>query len=155
MELKREYEQDFHHWIEHHITLLRSGRFNEIDVEHLIEELESMAGRDRNELVSRLKILIAHLLKWQFQLQQLNEQWQEFDGRSWRRSIIEQRSQLADLLENIPSLKHHLSESVNLAYPKAVNLAIDETKLPKSLFPKTCPYTVEQLVDKEFYPPSE
>ncbi|NJO17146.1 MAG: DUF29 domain-containing protein [Thioploca sp.] len=155
MELKLEYEQDFHQWIKHHITLLRNGRFEEIDVEHLIEELEGMAKRDRNELVSHLKILIAHLLKWQFQLQQLNEKWQEFDGRSWQRSIIEQRSQIADLLENIPSLKSHLSESVKLAYPKAVSLAIDETKLPRSLFPQFCPYTVEQLVDREFYPPSE
>ncbi|BAP54519.1 hypothetical protein THII_0222 [Thioploca ingrica] len=155
MELKREYEQDFHQWIEHHITLLRSGRFNEIDVEHLIEELEGMAGRNKHELISRLIGLIAHLLKWQFQLKQLSERWQEFDGRSWRRSIIEQRYQIAYLLESIPSLTNYLSESVNLAYPKAVNLAIDETKLPKSLFPKTCPYTVEQLIDKEFYPPSE
>jgi hypothetical protein len=69
MNWKLEYEQDFHQWIEHHLTLLRAGRLNEIDVEHLIEELEGMAGRDRNELVSQLKILIAHLLKWQFQLQ--------------------------------------------------------------------------------------
>jgi hypothetical protein len=155
MELKREYEQDFHQWIEHHITLLRSGRFNEIDVEHLIEELEGMAGRNKHELISRLIVLIAHLLKWQFQLKQLSERWQEFDGRSWRRSIIEQRYQIAYLLESIPSLTNYLSESLNLAYPKAVNLAIDETKLPQSLFPKTCPYTVEQLIDKEFYPPSE
>ncbi|BAP54684.1 hypothetical protein THII_0387 [Thioploca ingrica] len=101
MNWKLEYEQDFHQWIEHHITLLRDGRLNEIDVEHLIEELEGMAGRDRNELVSRLKILIAHLLKWQFQLQQLSERWKEFDGRSWQRSIIEQRSEIADQLGRV------------------------------------------------------
>jgi hypothetical protein len=56
MNLSVEYQRDFHKWIEHHVTLLREGRFNEIDVEHLIGELEDMAGRDRNELVSRLKI---------------------------------------------------------------------------------------------------
>ena len=154
MNLKLEYEQDFHQWIEHHITLLRAGRLNEIDVEHLIEELEGMAGRDRNELVSRLKILIAHLLMWQFQLQQLSERWKEFDGRSWQRSIIEQRSEIADQLENIPSLKNNLNELVALAYPKAVKLSVKETKLPSSTFPRDCPYTIEQLLNDDFYPES-
>lgn len=154
MNLKLEYEQDFHQWIEHHITLLRDGRLNEIDVEHLIEELEGMAGRDRNELVSRLKILIAHLLKWQFQLQQLSERWKEFDGRSWQRSIIEQRSEIADQLENIPSLKNNLNELIALAYPKAVKLSVKETKLPSSTFPRDCPYTIEQLLNDDFYPES-
>jgi len=154
MNLKLEYEQDFHQWIEHHITLLRAGRLNEIDVEHLIEELEGMAGRDRNELLSRLKILIAYLLKWQFQLQQLTEKWKEFDGRSWQRSIIEQRSEIADQLENIPSLKNHLNELVALAYPKAVKLSVKETQLPLSTFPRDCPYTVEQLLNDDFYPES-
>jgi Domain of unknown function DUF29 len=154
MNWKLEYEQDFHQWIEHHITLLRDGRLNEIDVEHLIEELEGMAGRDRNELVSRLKILIAHLLKWQFQLQQLSERWKEFDGRSWQRSIIEQRSEIADQLENIPSLKNNLNELVALAYPKAVKLSMKETKLPSSTFPHDCPYTIEQLLNDDFYPES-
>jgi len=154
MNWKLEYEQDFHQWIEHHITLLRDGRLNEIDVEHLIEELEGMAGRDRNELVSRLKILIAHLLMWQFQLQQLSERWKEFDGRSWQRSIIEQRSEIVDQLENIPSLKNHLNELVALAYPKAVKLSVKETKLPSSTFPRDCPYTIEQLLNDDFYPES-
>lgn len=154
MNWKLEYEQDFHQWIEHHITLLRAGQLNEIDVEHLIEELEGMAGRDRNELVSRLKILIAHLLKWQFQLQQLSERWKEFDGRSWQRSIIEQRSEIADQLENIPSLKNNLNELVALAYPKAVKLSVKETKLPSSTFPRDCPYTIEQLLNDDFYPES-
>jgi hypothetical protein len=154
MNWKLEYEQDFHQWIEHHIALLRDGRLNEIDVEHLIEELEGMAGRDRNELVSRLKILIAHLLKWQFQLQQLSERWKEFDGRSWQRSIIEQRSEIADQLENIPSLKNNLNELVALAYPKAVKLSVKETKLPSLTFPRDCPYTIEQLLNDDFYPVS-
>lgn len=74
-----------------------------IDVELLIDELESMAKRDRHELVSHLIILIAHLLKWQFQLKQLAEQ--TFQGSSWRASIIEQRMYIERQLELSPSLK--------------------------------------------------
>ena len=149
------YENNFHDWINQHITLLRTGRFAEIDVEHLVEELEGMANRDRNELVSHLVILIAHLLKWQFQLQQLTERWKEFRGGSWQSSIIEQRYRINEQLENLPSLQNYLNEAIVKAYPKAVILAVDETNLPKRTFPSACPYSFEQLLNKNFYPNSD
>jgi hypothetical protein len=152
MDLKCEYDQNFHQWIEHHIALLREGRFNEIDTDHLIEELEDMARRDRDELVSRLVVLSAHLLKWQFQLGQLSEWWKEFDGRSWRRSIIEQRHEILRQLRNKPSLNSYLPDAVIEAYPDALGSAIEETNLPESIFPQTCPYPLELLLDNKFYP---
>ena len=152
--LALEYEQDFHSWIEKHINLLKTGNVNDLDKEHLIEELEGMANRDRNELVSHLVILIAHLLKWQFQLNQLNERWGEFKGSSWRASIIEQRYRVKDQLESIPSLKRNLEEAVIKAYSKAVSLAAKEAGFPPKTFPKECPYSVEQLLGDDFYPNS-
>jgi hypothetical protein len=152
MSLALEYERDFDSWIQQHIALLKQGRVNEIDVDNLIEELEDMSKSDKRELTSHFKILIAHLLKWQFQLSQLSERWREFDGRSWRATIVEQRSEIADQLEQSPSLKRKLSESVIKAYPKAVEIAVDETGLPKSTFPESCPYTIDQLLDRKFYP---
>ena len=76
MKFQALYETDFYRWIFHNIELLKQQRFSEIDVDLLIDELESMAKRDKRELVSHFIILIAHLLKWQFQLKQLTEQWQ-------------------------------------------------------------------------------
>ncbi len=149
------YEQDFSGWINQHIALLKTSRFQELDIDHLIEELEGMAIRDRNELVSHLKILIAHLLKWQFQLKQLSERWEEFKGSSWRSSIIEQRSEIRDQLENNLSLKRQLTEAVAKAYPKAVSLAVKETGLVAKTFPKECPYLIEQLLEDDFYPHPE
>jgi len=150
--LALEYEQDFHSWIEKHIHLLKTGQIHDLDKEHLIEELEGMANRDRNELVSHLVILITHLLKWQFQLTSLAEHWKEFEGKSWRNSIIEQRYRVANQLDNIPSLKNKLEEAVAKAYPKAVALAVKETGLPSKGFPKQCPYSIEQLCNDDFYP---
>jgi hypothetical protein len=132
--------------------LLREGRFNEIDTDHLIEELEDIARRDRDELVSCLVVLIAHLLKWQFQLGQLSDRWKEFDGRNWRRSIIEQRHEILRQLRNKPSLNSYLPDAVIEAYPDALESAVEETNLPESTFPQTCPYLLEQLLDKKFYP---
>lgn len=138
------YDQDFYGWIQHNIALLRQGRWAEIDTEILIEELDSMGRRDRHELVSHLMILIAHLLKWQYQA--------EHRSRSWRSSIIEQRFQITRQLELSLSLKLFLEEAVKEAYPDGMDIAMKETRLPKSTFPHTCPYTLEQLFDDEFYP---
>lgn len=151
-DLQLEYEQDFHRWIERHIELLRTGNIAELDREHLIEELEGMANRDKNALVSHLKILLMHLLKWQFQLSEFKERWSEFTGKSWRNTILEQRSEIHDQLESIPSLKNQLADLVVKAYPKAVNLAVMETGLPRKTFPLDCPYSVKQLLDDDFYP---
>jgi hypothetical protein len=154
MNLKLEYEQDFQLWIEHHITLLKQGRFNEIDAEHLIEELADMGKSNRHELESRLLVLIAHLLKWQIQLPMMKTPtiYQDYDGKSCRTTIIEQRSRIAYSLENMPSLKPKMPAAVTKIYPKAVAFAIKETQLPQEYFPAECPYTIEQLLDDDFYP---
>ncbi len=97
-----------------------------------------------SELVSRLKILFAHLLKWQYQ--------PIYRCSSWQGSIVEQRSQLNDLIKANPGLKPYLSEAVTLAYPDAVELACEETGLLATTFPKVCPYLPEQALVKGFYP---
>ena len=149
--LQQAYETNFEHWISQHIELLKADKLNELDTEHLIEELEGMAKqRDRTELISHLKILLAHLLKWQFQLNQLSEQWAEFIEKSWRNSIIEQRSEIQDQLEENPSLQNYLEQALQKAYPKAVSLAKKETGL--NCFPAQCPYQIQQILDDDFYP---
>jgi hypothetical protein len=149
------YEQDFYGWIEHHINLLRQGKLAEIDSELLIAELESMANQDKNTLASRFIILIAHLLKWQYQFTELTERWGHFTGASWQGSIREQRAKIEFQLENNPSLKNYLSEAVAKAYPRALALAAKETGIAKAIFPQECPYSLEQLLDDDFYPTSE
>jgi len=151
-DLTIEYEQDFDTWLDSHIRLLRQKRFSELDVAHLIEELEDMGKSRKAELESRLVILIAHLLKWQFEFHTLKKQWQEWEGKSWRNTIIEQRFQISRTLRKNPSLKAYLSQALQEAYPDAVYLAIKETELPQKTFPNICPYTLEQVLDEDFYP---
>jgi hypothetical protein len=155
MQTQSLYEKDFYAWIYHNIELVKAKKWDEIDADLLIEELESMAKRDRHELISHLAILIAHLLKWQFQFKQLSEKWQEFDGRSWKRSIIEQRDQVESQLQMSPSLKPYFDDAIQKAYSRAVKIAAKETKLPVKTFPTICPYSIEQLLDDDFYPESE
>lgn len=144
MNIQTLYDSDFNSWIQQHITLLKESRFNEIDAIHLIEELEDMAKTNRSELVNRFVILIAHLLKWQFQL--------EKQGNSWSSTIDEQRDQINAQLAEHPSLKPYVTEAIEKSYNRAVKLASKETKLSLQAFPTHCLYTQKQLLDEDFYP---
>ncbi|MCF7978220.1 MAG: DUF29 domain-containing protein, partial [Chromatiaceae bacterium] len=132
------YQTDYATWAQRNAELLREHRFDEIDIEHLLEELSDMSKSDRRELRSRLLVLLAHLLKWEYQYGQLSERWREFDGRSWRSTIVEQRKQLSDLLKQSPGLKGLLADTIEATYPDAVELAGDETGVSTESFPELC-----------------
>ncbi len=138
------YETDFHAWIENQAAILKSGKLASLDVQHLIEELDSMSARERRELINRLSVLLAHLLKWQYQP----------DRRctSWRLTINEQRRQLALLLDDNPSLAKRISEFLPRSYQNATRAALDETGFLKSPFPMECAYAMTEIMDEGFWP---
>jgi len=138
------YDADFYAWIQAQASALRAGKLGTLDVENLIEEIEDMGKRQKQELRSRLKVLFMHLLKWQYQ--------PGLQSRSWQLTIEEQRISLADhLLEN-PSLKAELPQACEKAYRYAVLAAAKETGLSKSAFPPACPWTFEQAMNDDFWP---
>jgi hypothetical protein len=138
------YEQDFYAWTRHNAQLLREGKLAEIDIENIAEELESMGKSEKRELINRLIVLLAHLLKWQFQ--------PEHRSSSWNGTIIEQRRQIKRLLQDSPSLKRLLNAELNESYLDAILDAANDTGMPQATFPPACPYTLEQLLDNGFYP---
>jgi hypothetical protein len=139
-----DYEQDLVLWYERQIELLRERRFDQIDVEHLIEELQGAMNKERRELGSRLEVLLMHLLKCQFQHYRVSG--------SWLGTFAEQRSGIADLLEASPSLRATFIHVATKKYPTAVRRAMHETRLPKSVFPVANPYSAQQLLDLDFVP---
>ncbi|MFO7639964.1 MAG: DUF29 domain-containing protein [Candidatus Competibacteraceae bacterium] len=144
---KAPYEGDFYGWTQEQASLLRAGRLAELDVEHLIEEIESMGRSERRQLTNRFELLLMHLLKWHYQLDR-----REIDGKSWLRTIREQRRKIPKLIRDNPSLQSLLEECVRDAYEDARFAASDETGLLVSAFPELCPYTLEQILDGEFLP---
>jgi hypothetical protein len=139
-----QYDRDFYAWLNEQAALLRSGRLAELDIENLAEEIESMGRSEKRELVSRLKILILHLLKWQYQ--------PDRRGASWRSSVYNARDALVDLLSDSPSLKSQLAAAIRTAYPRAVRDAAAETALEAAIFPSSCPWSFTQLSDPDFWP---
>ena len=142
--IKTDYDTDFLVWLESQAELLRAKQFDRLDLEHLIEELESMASKERHEFKNRIVQLMMHLLKWKVQPDHISG--------SWLRSIREQRYSIADLMEEMPSLKPLLDNYIARNYARAVSLAADETHLPESAFPATMPFTKEQLLDPDYLP---
>lgn len=138
------YNTDFYGWTKEQADLLRSGSLGQLDTQNLLEEIESMGNSQRSELESRLEVLFLHLLKWVFQ--------PSHRGRSWQLTIAEQRRKVARRLSKSPSLKRELDEMTTDAYGDAILSAARETGMDENTFPKSCPWSFEQIMDSEFYP---
>lgn len=138
------YDKDLYTWSLEQANLLRQRKFDEIDLEHIIEEIEDMSKSERRALQSFLETLLMHLLKWQFQ--------PAYQGRSWKFTIIEQRKRIESHLEENPGLKSKLPELIKKAYGYAVTGAIRETGLSMKVFPKECPWSYQQFINPDFWP---
>ena len=110
------YETDFYAWTLEQAKLLKQGELNQLDILNLIEEIESLGKREKQELRNRLGILIGHLLKWEYQ--------SDKRSNSWKATIREQRRRIKEHLQENPSLKSYLSEAVISGYQDGVDLAI-------------------------------
>lgn len=140
----RKYDADFHAWTHEQAALLRTGRLSEIDVEHIAEEIETLGRGERRELVTRLSVLLLHLLKWAYQ--------PERRGKSWELTIKEQRRQLARHLRDNPSLGAWSDQAMADAYGDAVLRAELEMNVARDMLPGECPYLFEQALDEAFWP---
>ena len=138
------YENDFYAWANEQAALLRAGKLDASDIEHIALEIESMGKTEKRELISRLAVLLLHLLKWQFQ--------SGLRGNSWRYSIIVQRRDIARHLSDNPSLRSKLDEAIEDAYGNARYSAAGETGLPEQTFPVDCRYSFDQIMDQTFWP---
>ena len=138
------YEEDLVVWMERQIELLRMRKFEQLDLENLLEELEGMVRSERRGLRSRLEVVMLHLLKYQFQPARRT--------RSWLATLGEQRRKIALMLEDSPSLRGTLCDYMDAGYPSVVKRAASQTGLRPAVFPASCPYTVEQLLDEDFLP---
>lgn len=138
------HDRDFYAWSIEQAALLREGRIAEANLAAIAEEIESMGKTEKRELVSRLTVLLLHLLKWERQPQ----------GRenSWRLSIANARDEIADLLGDNPSLTAVIDEVTASAYRYARRKAAIETDMGEEAFPPQCPWSFAEAVDAGFWP---
>jgi len=138
-------DDDFALWAAEQAALLGGGRFDRVDIENVVGELEFLGNSQKSEIENRLKVLLTHLLKWQFQPTERSNRWMA--------TLIEQRTEISEVVRRSPSLKHHPAQALGgRTYEIAMLRASGETGLPKSAFPETCPYSIEQILDPDFLP---
>jgi hypothetical protein len=140
------YEKDIVAWANEQANFIRSGRFELLDLEHIAEEIEDVGKSEQRELENRMAILLAHLLKWQYQPARR--------GASWQKTIKVQRTQVNRRIQKTPSFKHTLQDTEwwEDTWGDAITQASKETGIELTVFPEICPWTPEQILDLEFFP---
>jgi Domain of unknown function DUF29 len=138
------YESDFYAWTQQQAQVLQAEDFAELDLPNLIEELEAMGRSQKSQLANRLRVLLMHLLKLQYQPGRAS--------KSWRHTIREQRRRLELLLDDNPSLCREVPDRIVYAYARAREDASDETGLAIEIFPTVCSYSVEQIFATNWLP---
>lgn len=141
---KIDYETDIVAWSREQAQWLKVGRFDQLDLEHLAEEIEDVGKSEQRELASRMAVLLAHLLKWQHQPGRR--------GASWEVTIRNQRKGIIRRLHKTPSLKADLQEPEwwEGVWDDATAQAAEETGL--SSFPEYCPWSAEQVLGLDWLP---
>ena len=135
------YEQDFGLWAEQMADLLASGRFSELDIENLVEEVRDLSKRERDRLLASLRLILHHLLKWDYQPQRRS--------RGWLGTIQQERANIRLYLDDSASLKRYLTdESLFKLYAVACADAFRETGLE---FPPVCPYGIEDILNRSLH----
>lgn len=138
------YEQDFYLWLAETVQLLKTGKFEKLDVENLIEEIESMGRSEKKSVESNLEVVLVHLLKYKYQ--------PDKRSTSWRITLLEHRRRLQRDFKISPSLRRYFLETLADCYQGARKLASVETEIVITTFPLECPFTVEQVLDEDFLP---
>jgi Domain of unknown function DUF29 len=138
------YDKDYYLWIETTAKQLQERKFLEIDIDNLVEEIESMGRSEKSALKSNLVVVLIHLLKWQYQ--------SSLRSNSWKSSIREHRRRLRDALQDSPSLKPYLIEVFGECYQDAREQAADETGLPLESFPVIPLLSSNETLNSDFLP---
>ncbi len=143
------YDEDFVLWSKEQAEALRAaarGGSNEpLDFENLAEEIEDLGKSTRRELMSRLLVVLEHLLK-------LEHSTATEPRAGWEETIERERSNIEDLLEESPSLRGDLPSMIDKARSRAARLAArslgSRGEAGAELSPP--PYSVEEVLGDWF-----
>jgi hypothetical protein len=142
--MNSDYASDYQAWLAQTARLIREGRWQELDAEHLAEEVEDLGKSERRGIASQLTRLLVHLLKWRHQPERRSD--------SWRDSIADARLQIQLALEDSPSLRPYPAEQLDTCYRKARRAAAKQTGLAPERFPDSCPFMLADMLSEDWLP---
>ncbi len=162
-DLKELYEKDFYLWVYENLRLLREGKYDQVDWEHLLEEIEDMGISERKSLRSYIEVILEHMYK----LDSLRR-YSKYDtdirqgGRGWEKSIINASRKVNVIVRDNPSLLQHLEDITRDAWEIVRGEIMDfikflemdgiiDSKTKRELLrsiPEELPYTMEEIADR-------
>ena len=140
------YESDVVAWANEQAALIRAGLFTQLDFKHIAEEIEDVGKSEQRELASRMAVLLAHLLKWQYQPSRRS--------KSWQFTLVTQRKEIAYGLAEAPSLRGKFNDAkwLEILWAKARTQAEAETGLDVDTFPDVCPWLISDVLGEGWLP---
>ena len=143
-DLKQLYDVDDAQWLEETVSLLKKHQFQQLDLDHLIEELEDLGREKKNAVASLLEQIIRHLLLLQYWTTEA-----EYNAVHWQEEIYTFRTQLGRKVTT--NLRNYLEKELNSIYQDALGFVKIKT-INSVVFPPDCPYSLEQLLDRSWLP---
>jgi len=148
------YEQDLYAWTQEQVALMREGAVHELDLEHLIEEMEDVGHSQQDKLASHLLVLLTHLLKLLLAARHLPQDYARA-ARGWRLTCQAQRLQITKVLRRNPRLRPAVPAELADAYAVARLDAARDLPLDEALLPAPCPWGDQEVLDTDFWPEGE
>ena len=134
------YDEDFAAWIAAQAMLLREGRFGELDLENLIDEVEGVGKSEFRSFYHAIELILLHMMKWDYQT--------ERQGRSWRTTINTQRDEVLEILNENPSYQARIDEAIARAYRSVPSAVETATTIPAERLPRICPYSWQDIMTR-------
>ncbi|MDM9584160.1 DUF29 domain-containing protein [Nostoc sp. GT001] len=141
------YDEDYYLWLRTTINQLRAGQFSAVDLDNLLEELETMGRSEKREVKSLLTRLLEHLLKLIYW-----DRERERNEGHWKGEIRTFRREIKERLQESPSLKPYILEIFDECYQDARTEASDRSQLAIDIFPSIPIGSLEQILDENWFP---
>lgn len=141
------YETDYLLWLEKTLEQVKNRQVEQLDWDNLAEEIEGLKISLHHQVDSYLRPLLIHLLLYQYWTTE-----REKSSSDWSDKIYDLRDELANLLEYSKTLYNYFVNRIDIIYPRARKSVILKTEFSPETFPEQCPFSIEQILDLDFYP---
>jgi len=144
-----DYERDIVAWARQQAPFLKQRRFDVLDLDNLIEEVEAVGTVYRDQLQIAMQGLLVYWLKLTYATGRRPHE------ASWRRAAAARQRHIEESLMRYPSLKSDLDSLYSRIYPRALRDAehqLGDFDEPHEPFPESCPWAFDALLDPNAWP---
>ncbi len=146
LSVQSNYDSDFFEWTQQQADAVRRGAWDQIDREHLAEEIEDMWKADSTRLWHHLQEFLVWLLAYTYAPEQREVH------SYWYVRVIGHRCEIDVVVGLWTNLAAQVEQRLMESYEQARKIACEETGLPPETFPETCPWTAKQVLNDTFWP---